>query len=132
MRVFQLAATALMAMQVNAFYDDPTPTPTRTVGMKRSETNKQTTKCTGSCVTALYQDNADDDPSNVNEQDTYCEGSCTLYVVKDKENKDEQTKFVEHCKGSCAIFTIAPLARRYSPGSYERRNWDIVAPPTAS
>lgn len=151
MRVSLLAPLALLTLRATALlsFDDkdelPVPTATATLSIdKRSQTNEQTTECTGACITNLEQSNSGGDPNNANSQTTDCYGSCVLYIYKQQQEEeakkngdgdgggDGDTDLYGDCTGSCAVYTMAAAAaKRYLPGSHDRREWE-VAPPMAT
>lgn len=120
MRLSQALAVAIMAFQAHALADIPTVT----VPMKRSQTNENTATCTGSCVTHVDQENEGGDDGNSNDQTTDCYGSCVTYVTQEEANAGKNNQ-ATNCDGSCVTYVeqTAPAARRFLPGSHERRQW---------
>ncbi|KAJ4387122.1 hypothetical protein N0V93_007711 [Gnomoniopsis smithogilvyi] len=100
-----------MAVQAYALADMPT-------------TNENTATCTGSCVTHVDQENQGGDDGNSNDQNTDCYGSCVTYVTQEEADAGDDTQNTK-CNGSCVTYVEqqAPAARRFYPGSHERRRW---------
>lgn len=120
MRVFQAIAIAAVVLQAYASSDMPTVT----LPMKRSQTNENTATCTGSCITHVDQENQGGDDGNSNDQTTDCYGSCITYVTQEEADAGDNNQNTK-CNGSCVTYVEqeAPPARRFLPGSHERRHW---------
>lgn len=123
MRLAQTIAIALMAFQANALAEAPT----KTVEVKRSQTNENTATCTGSCVTHVDQENDGGDAGNSNDQTTDCYGSCVTYITQEEADAGTNNQNTK-CNGSCVTYVEqeAPAARRFLPGSHERRHWTLA------
>ncbi|KAJ4425082.1 hypothetical protein N0V82_000135 [Gnomoniopsis sp. IMI 355080] len=120
MRISQAVTFAVLAFQASALNEKPTPT----IPMKRSQTNENTDTCTGSCITHVDQENQGGDDGNSNDQTTDCYGSCITYVTQAEADAGENNQQT-NCDGSCVTYVEqqAPAARRFFPGSHERRQW---------
>lgn len=117
MRIIQACAIAMMALQASALSRQPM----KMIVMKRSQTNETTV-----AEQTVAQTVAQNVVQNVVENDYKCTGSCVFYVPTQQEADALNSKVDKNCDGSCAFFVSAPTARRFLPGSHERRQQEVA------